>query len=108
MLGTLAFVIFINDLDICTRLVTIMNKFADDTKVGHSVQSADDRDILQECIDKLTDWTNTWSMMFNVQKCKVLHLGIDPPYLSSSCVAFHGIPSITRSVGSVPLLESSY
>ena len=75
MLGTLAFVIFINDLDECTRLVTIMNKFADDTKVGHSVQSADDRDILQECIDKLTDWTNTWSMMFNVQKCKVLHSG---------------------------------
>ena len=35
----LAFIIFINDLDTCTKLTSIMNKFADDTKLGHKVNT---------------------------------------------------------------------
>ena len=37
VLGPLAFITFINDLDDCTNRLSIMNKFADDTKLGHQV-----------------------------------------------------------------------
>ena len=76
MLGPLAFIIFINDIDEITNvLISIMNKFADDTKLGHRVISEADRDILQDCLNKLVDWSSTRFMDFNVLKCKVLHVG---------------------------------
>ena len=53
VLGPLAFIIFINDLDTCTELISIMNKFADDTKLGHKVKTDRDREVLQDCLNKL-------------------------------------------------------
>ena len=75
VLGPLCFIIFINDIDDITILITIMNKFADDTKLGHRVITQADREVLQSCLDKLEDWATTWCMDFNVLKCKVLHVG---------------------------------
>ena len=43
----LAIVIFIIDLDQCTHLMAIMNKFADDTKVGHSVSVMGDKQFFE-------------------------------------------------------------
>jgi len=77
VLGPLAFIIFINDLDDCTTRISIMNKFADDTKLGHLVLTDEDRIVLQSCLDSLVDWASTWCMEFNVAKCKVLHVGRD-------------------------------
>ena len=73
--GPLAFIIFINDLDECTELVTVMNKFADDTKLGHTTLTVGDQRVLQDCLDKLVEWTDKWCMEFNVKKCKVIHMG---------------------------------
>ncbi len=39
MLGPILFLIFINDLDAATSVIQVMKKFADDTKLGHSVGS---------------------------------------------------------------------
>ena len=75
VLGTLAILVYINDLDTCTTLVSIMNKFADDTKLGHKVTTAEDRQDLQSTLDQLMEWAETWKMGFNVDKCKVMHLG---------------------------------
>ena len=55
--------------------MSIMNKFADDTKLGHRVVSAADSADLQSCLDRLLDWSKTWCMNFNVKKCKVVHVG---------------------------------
>ena len=52
-----------------------MNKFADDTKLGHRVLTEEDRIVLQSCLNSLVDWASTWCMEFNVAKCKVLHAG---------------------------------
>ena len=30
---------------------------------------------MQECINKLIAWAETWNMEFNVKKCKVMHIG---------------------------------
>ena len=75
VLGPLEFIIFINNLEECTNLVAIMNKFADDTKVGHGVLlSEGDKDVLQDCVNKLLDWADKWDMQSNMGKCKTLHL----------------------------------
>ena len=75
MLGPLAFVIFINDLDNEAGLITIINKFADDTRLGQRISIEEDKDNLQDCLTRLANWASMWSMEFNVKKCKVLHVG---------------------------------
>ena len=69
------FVIFINDIDNFTRNITIMLKFADDTKLGNVASGPGDFDNLQQTINDLLVWADTWCMKFNTAKCKVLHLG---------------------------------
>ena len=52
-----------------------MQKFADDTKLGNVETSLQDCKVLQDSIDKLVGWADTWGMQFNVKKCKVMHVG---------------------------------
>ena len=73
VLGPVLFLIFINDLD-CGILSSVL-KFADDTKLFGIVNSLDDSQILQNELGKLTDWSHDWLMAFNVDKCKVMHIG---------------------------------
>ena len=75
VLGPLAFVIFINDIDLVIRFITLMNKFADDTKIANTILTNADVINLQDCLDRLVDWADTWGMQFNVDKCKVMHIG---------------------------------
>ena len=75
VLGPLAFIIFINDIDLETSQITDMNKFADDTKLGHIVNNENDAAALQECLNKLCQWAQDWGMKFNETKCKVVHYG---------------------------------
>ena len=75
VLGPLLFVIFINDLDDCTNMITTMQKFADDTKLGNVARNQEDCVKMQECINKLLTWAETWNMEFNVKKCKTMHIG---------------------------------
>ena len=75
VLGPLAFIIYINDLDLKTLDLTVRNKFADDTKLGHVVNSLQDSSTLQNCLDQLCQWAKDWGMMFNEKKCKVVHFG---------------------------------
>ena len=77
--GPLAFLIYIDDLDLETTDIRIMNKFADDTKLGHTVASYNDRIVIQNCINRLLEWAEKWRMTFNIGKCKVLHAGYHNP-----------------------------
>jgi hypothetical protein len=61
------------------QLITIIRKFADDTKLGQVIRSQADRDLLQQCLDKMTAWAEEWGMAFNISKCKVMHLGPKNP-----------------------------
>ena len=73
VLGPILFVLFIHDLpDMINSTVHI---FADDTKVYRRVASDDDRAKLQEDINSLVQWSDTWQLRFNADKCKVLQLG---------------------------------
>ena len=79
MLGLLLFLIFINDLDTAAAMADIIRKFADDTKVAQRIRGPEDRDRLQEALDGLIGWAQSWGMAFNVQKCNVMHVGRTNP-----------------------------
>ena len=79
VLGPLLFLIFINDIDLVVEQIEMIKKFADDTKVGHFITTAEDRDKLQEALRDLSTWADTWGMAFNAKKCKVMHIGSKNP-----------------------------
>ena len=78
ILGPILFNIFINDLDENID-VSLLLKFADDTKMGQVIESEEDQVHLQSCLNRIWDWTEKWGMRFNVSKCHVMHLGRTNP-----------------------------
>jgi len=61
---------FINDVDY--GITDWLLKFADDVKLfGKDL----DHITLQQELQRLFDWDKEWQMEFNVDKCKVIHIG---------------------------------
>ena len=51
--------------------------YADDTKLGRQVATAEDSKKLQADLDCIQQWSDKWQLKFNSTKCKVIHLGHD-------------------------------
>ena len=77
VLGPLLFVIYINDLPDSVSSDAYL--FADDTKIFRIVTDSADQQILQTDLDKLTEWSDTWLLEYNADKCLHLHLGKEGP-----------------------------
>jgi len=73
VLGPLLFLIYINDLD--DYIVSKLGKFADDTKLCSGISNSKEADILRSDLNKIHQWSLDWQMLFNVDKCIVLHMG---------------------------------
>jgi hypothetical protein len=73
VLGPLLFILFINDIDCC--VVNKLSKFADDTKVYSTVSDQEHIEQLQIDLQNLFKWSQDWQMLFNTNKCKVMHFG---------------------------------
>ena len=73
VLGPILFQIYINDFD--NSIISKLNKFADDSKLGKGVTSEEDIECLRKDLRNLEQWSKDWQMQFNTEKCSVMHLG---------------------------------
>ncbi len=67
--------IYVNDLD--DALSCKISEFADDTKISSKDIRTLDKELLQRDVDKLSNWARDWQMKYNVEKCRVMHIGIN-------------------------------
>ena len=81
VLGPILFLIFINDLPKCVNCPICL--FADDSKMYCKVPRENNtkpeleraHENLQEDLHEIHRWAEKWKMSFNVNKCKIMHLG---------------------------------
>ena len=70
VLGPTLFLIYIND--IADNITSNIRLFADDCVLYRTINSTADNLALQQDLDKLELWSNTWQMDFNVKKCAIM------------------------------------
>ncbi|KAF7246201.1 RNA-directed DNA polymerase from mobile element jockey [Varanus komodoensis] len=73
VLGPILFNLFINDMEEGVNSLLII--FADDSKTGAVATTEEQALQIQKDLDRLWKWAEDNRMAFNVDKCKVLHLG---------------------------------
>lgn len=69
VLGPLLFLLFINDISDKNVVKSNMKLFADDSLVYRPIIGPRDTEMLQQDLDNLTKWSNTWLLKFNASKC---------------------------------------
>ncbi|KAF7254387.1 RNA-directed DNA polymerase from mobile element jockey [Varanus komodoensis] len=73
VLGPILFNLFINDME--EGVNSLLIKFADDTKTRAVATTEEQVLQIQKDLDRLWKWAGDNRVAFNVDKCKVLHLG---------------------------------
>ena len=96
ILGSLLFLIYINDLPDKLSLSKLL-LFADDTKCFMSISSRADCLSLQVDLSSLADWSSTWKLTFNEKKCSIVHFTRGQ---SSEILSYSINDTIISSVGS--------
>lgn len=73
ILGPLLFLLFVNDLP--DSIISSIRMFADDVKLSAAIKTETDGKVLQHDLDSLSNWSEKWLLRFNLDKCKLLHIG---------------------------------
>ena len=72
VLGPLLFITYIND--IVLNLQSKIKLFADDAVVYREIRCPNDKTILQNDINTIISWANTWQMKLNKDKCNIMSI----------------------------------
>jgi hypothetical protein len=72
ILGPLLFTYYINDLFSCITSDSSVFLYADDSKIGHCINTLNDCLKLQQNLDNLVKWSKDWGLKFNSSKCVVM------------------------------------
>ena len=67
---TIAVSYYINDMS--STVSSTIGLFTDDVYIYKSIRNIDDCKIVQEDLDELIQWEQSWSVEFHPDKCKVL------------------------------------
>ena len=70
VLGPLTFLLYIND--ITRSILSPLQLFADDCLLYRVIDSQNDASILQQDLDRISEWVHIWQLRFNVSKCVVI------------------------------------
>lgn len=68
------FVLFVNDLAVACAPCSV-KLYADDVKLYHTIKQPCDRAVLQNCLDQVSNWAQTWDLLFSYDKCIFLQFG---------------------------------
>ena len=72
VLAPLLFLVYINDLP--KNIVSSVKLYADDVLIYRTINSEQDHMILQEDLNMLQKWADTWLMTFNPTKCEFIRV----------------------------------
>ena len=73
-MGSLFFVIFINDLPDVVSPTTLVALYADDCKTSRVIQHPCDHELLHDDLNSLVSWSRLNRMSFNTKKCKLMRI----------------------------------
>ena len=73
VLGPLLFLLYINDLPDAVKHSKV-KLFADDSLLFRKITKPEDQLRLQQDLDALSKWENTWQMNFNPSKCNLIRI----------------------------------
>ena len=72
VLAPLLFLCYINDLP--QNVISRVKLYADDVLLYTTIHSKDDCLVLQEDLNRLQLWADTWQMSFNPEKCEIIRI----------------------------------
>jgi hypothetical protein len=72
VLGPVLFLLYINDIGHNTT--SIVRLFADDCLIYRVIENDNDIGEVQQDLNRLTIWADTWQMSFNVKKCVTIRI----------------------------------
>ncbi len=91
ILGPLLFLVFVNDL--VKDIQTNIRLFADDTSLFHSITDSHTTELLlNQDLQKISDWATQWLMIFNVLKNEVMTLSLRRNRPPQPPLFFNGTP----------------
>ena len=79
VLAPLLFLLYSNDLPACVH--NRIKLYADDILLYSNINSVADCIALQQDLDSLVEWSHSWQMTFNPQKCECLRIANKNPVL---------------------------